>query len=112
MEVNRRHRRVKMDRLDVHKLLTMPRRHIGGEQKVWRVVRVPSAEVEDRRQRHRELLTAKRDRTWVAHRIQGLLAGDGMRIALRGDVFGQLARLPQWHGSLLPPALRRRLARA
>jgi transposase len=42
IEVNRRYRRAKTDRLDVHKLLTMLLRHVAGEKKVWSVVRVPS----------------------------------------------------------------------
>jgi hypothetical protein len=36
------------------------------------VVRVPSVDEEDRRQLHREMLTAKQDRTRVINRIQGL----------------------------------------
>jgi transposase len=72
IEVNRRQRRAKTDRLDVRKLLTMLLRFIAGEQKVWSVVRVPSVEEEDRRQLHRELTTAKQDRTRVINRIQGL----------------------------------------
>src|SRR5262245_48592783 len=37
IEVNRRHRQAKMDRLDVHKLLTMLLRYVAGEPKcgVW-----------------------------------------------------------------------------
>jgi transposase len=72
IEVNRRQRRAKTDRLDVRKLLTMLLRHMAGERKVWSVVRVPSIEEEDRRQLHRELTTAKQDRTRVINRIQGL----------------------------------------
>ena len=49
IEVNRRQRRAKTDRLDVRKLLTMLLRHLAGERKVWSVVRVPSVEEEDRR---------------------------------------------------------------
>src|SRR5262249_12620272 len=63
IEVNRRQRRAKTDRLDVRKLLTMLLRHSAGEKKVWSVVRVPSVDEEDRRQLHRELTTAKQDRT-------------------------------------------------
>ena len=70
--VNRRQRRAKTDRLDVRKLLTMLLRHSAGEKKVWSVVRVPSVEEEDRRQLHREMQTAKQDRTRVINRIQGL----------------------------------------
>jgi transposase len=72
MEVNRRQRRAKTDRLDVRKLLTMLLRHLAGEKKVWRVVRVPSVDEEDRRQLHRALPTAKQDRTRVINRIKGL----------------------------------------
>jgi transposase len=112
IEVNRRQRRAKTDRLDVHKLLTMLLRHMAGERKVWSVVRVPSVEEEDRRQLHRELTTAKCDRTRVSNRIKGLLAGYGVQLALQGDVDAQLEQLRQWDGSPLPPALLSRLKRA
>ena len=74
IEVNRRYRRAKTDRLDVHKLLTMLLRHAAGEKKVWSMVRGPNVVDEDRRQLHRELLTTKRDRARVINRIKGLLA--------------------------------------
>ena len=112
IEVNRRQRRAKTDRLDVHKLLTMLLRHMAGEGKVWSVVRVPSVEEEDRRQLHRELTTAKCDRTRLSNRIKGLLAGHGVRLVLQGDVDAQLDQLHQWDGSPLPPALLSRLKRA
>jgi transposase len=53
LEVNRRHRRAQTDRLDGHKRRTRLRRHVAGEPRVWRIVRVPSVEEEDRRQRPR-----------------------------------------------------------
>jgi transposase len=112
IEVNRRQRRAKTDRLDVRKLLTMLLRHMAGERKVWSVVRVPSIEEEDRRQLHREMTTAKQDRTRVINRIQGLLAGHGVQLALQGDVEAQLEQVHQWDGSSLPPALLSRLKRA
>ena len=111
IEVNRRHRRAKTDRLDVHKLLTMLLRHIAGERKVWSVVRVPSVADEDRRQLHRELLTTKRDRTRVINRMKGLLAGYGVRLALQGNVEAELEQARQWDASPLPAALRARLKR-
>lgn len=110
--VHRRSRRAKTDRLDGHTLLTMLLRDAAGERQVWRVVRVPSGEEEDRRQRHRERLTAQRDRTRVSHRMQGWLAGSGVRMALHGDVEAQREPVHQEDGSLLPPALRARLKRA
>jgi transposase len=112
IEVNRRQRRAKTDRLDVHKLLTMLLRHMAGERQVWSVVRVPSVDEEDRRQLHREMLTAKQDRTRVINRIKGLLAGHGVQLALQGDVDTQLDQVHQWDGSPLPAALLSRLKRA
>jgi transposase len=111
IEVKRRQQRAKSDRLDVHKLLMMLRRYLAGERKVWSVVGVPSVEDEDRRQLHRELLTARRDRTRVTNRIHRLLAGYGIRLHLTGDMPSQLEQLRQWDGSPFPPALRARLER-
>jgi transposase len=109
IEVNRRHRRAKTDRLDVHKLLTMLLRHVAGEQRVWRIVRVPSLEAEDRRQLHRALATTKRDRTRVINRLKGLLASQGLVTSPRGDFRQQLESLRLWDGCPLPAGLRRRL---
>jgi len=44
IEVSRRFRRVKTDRMDVGRLLGMLMRYHLGEKKVWSVVHVPSAE--------------------------------------------------------------------
>ncbi len=53
IEVNRRARRAKTDRVDAGKLLDLLWRGHLGETKGWSVVRVPSPEEEDRRQLHR-----------------------------------------------------------
>jgi transposase len=111
IEVTRRHRRAKTDRLDVHKRLSMLLRHRAGAQKVWSVVRVPSVTDEDRRQLHRELVTTKRDRTRVINRMKGLLAGYGVRLVRHGDVEAPLAHVHHGDGSPFPPALRARLKR-
>jgi transposase len=109
IEVNRRHRRAKTDRLDVQKLLTMLLRHVAGERKVWRIVRVPSVEEEDRRQLHRGLTTAKRDRTRVINRIKGLLASHGLVMPPGGDFSQQLEHLRLWDGTPLPAGRHHRL---
>jgi transposase len=82
--VHRRQRRAETDRRDAHKLLMMLLRYRAGETRVWRVVRVPSVEDEDRRPLHRALVTAKRDRARVIHRSKGLLAGSGIRCTPQG----------------------------
>ena len=53
IEVNRRRRRTKTDRIDARKLLQMLMRYHGGERKLWSVVNVPSEEAEDGRQLNR-----------------------------------------------------------
>ena len=111
IEVNRRYRRAKTDRLDGPKLLTMLRRHTAGEKKVWSVVRVPSGVDADRRQLPRARLPTQRDRTRVLNRSKGLLAGYGMRMALQGEVETQREEVRQWDGAPLPTALRARLKR-
>jgi transposase len=75
IEVNRRKRRAKSNRLDAAKLVNMLLRYHTGETKVWSVVRVPTAADEDRRQLHRELIAVQDERTEHVNRIKGRLAG-------------------------------------
>ena len=109
LEVNRRHRRAKTDRLDVHKRLTMLLRSVAGEQRVWSLGRVPSMAEEDRRQLHRALATTQRARTRVINRIKGLLASQGLVMPPSGNFQPQLESLRLWDGSPLPSGLRPRL---
>jgi transposase len=111
IEVNRRARRAKSDRLDVRKLLLMLMRYAAGEQRVWRVVRVPSPAEEDRRQLHRELMTTTRDRTRLTNRIKGLLASQGVALTTLRGFAAELPRLRTWDGAPLPAALCARLER-
>lgn len=112
IEVSRRSRRAKTDRLDGESLLDLLLRHWAGSQKkVFSVVRVPTVEQEDRRHLHRELESAKQDRTRVTNRMKGLLANQGLRLDWKRDVPLQLASLRRWDGSPLPEALRARLGR-
>ena len=84
-------------------------RHVAGERKVWRIVRVPSVEEADRRQLHRAFTTAKRDRTRVINRIKGLLASHGLVMPPGRDFPQHLEHLRQWDGAPLPAGLRHRL---
>ena len=112
IEVNRKKRRAKTDRVDLVALLDLLSRHLAGSAKpVWSVVRVPSVEDEDRRHLHRELKLAKKDRTRVSHRMKGLLSNHGLTLDLRADLAAQLAVMRPWDGSPLPPGLRGRLER-
>jgi transposase len=111
IEINRRRRRTKTDRLDAAKLVTMLMRAEGGEQKVWSVVNVPTSVEEDRRQVHRELLFARRDRGRHTNRMKGLLAGQGVPLAKLREFPTHLRTARRWDGTPLPPLLCARLER-
>jgi transposase len=109
IEVPRRKRRAKTDRLDLGKLLRMLIRFDWGEEKVWSVVRVPSVEAEDWRHLHRELSALRGERTRYSNRIKGLLVGQGVRIPVDADFLEQLDLVRLWDGSCIPQGLRARL---
>jgi len=111
IEVNRRQRRAKSDRLDAQKLLSMLLRYAGGETTVWSVVQVPTAEQEDARQLHRELLTLQQEATEHTNRIKSLLATCGLSIEIDRHFPKKLKDLRQWDGTPIPGALRQRLLR-
>jgi transposase len=111
IEVNRRARRAKTDRLDLGKLLRMLIRYHGGEPKVWHVVQVPTLEQEDRRQLHRELLRLKQERTSHINRLKGLLVSQGVRLGVKKEFLKQVENVRLWDGSPVPPGLKARLQR-
>jgi len=65
IEVNRRRRRAKTDRLDSDKLLSMLMRYYAGERRVWAVARIPTPEQEDERRVHHEVDRLRKERTDV-----------------------------------------------
>ena len=109
IEVSRRKRRAKTDRLDAGSLLRLLQRYFGGERRVWSVVHVPTPEDEDRRHLHRELMDLKRERTRLSNRIQGLLSSQGIRLPLHVDFICRIDDLRIWDGSPLPPDLQARI---
>ena len=111
IEVNRRKRRAKSDRLDAVKLVEMLIRYCNGERKVWSIIRVPAVADEDRRQLHRELIELKAERTAHVNAIKGLLAGLGLQASVDENFPERLEQLRQWDGSAVPEGLRGRLLR-
>ena len=110
IQVDRRFRRAKTDRMDVAKLLDLMMRYGRGEKKVWRVVRVPGVGAEDRRHLHRELEDLKAERTQHINRIKGLLVGQGVRLEEIGSGFpDQLNAIRLWDGQPIPEGLKARL---
>jgi transposase len=111
IEVSRRKRRAKSDRLDAIKLVSMLIRWNNGERKVWSVVHAPAVADEDGRQLHRELIELKAERTELLNRIKGLLAGLGLTIAVDAKLAARLEKLKQWDNTTVPSALKARILR-
>lgn len=109
IEVNRRARRAKTDGLDLAGLLRLLDRHAQGEDRVWRVVRVPSEDEEDARQLHRLRETLQQERTRMINRLRGLLTTQGVEVPLHGDFVERLATVRRWDGTPVPPGLTQRL---
>jgi transposase len=111
IEVNRRARRAKTDRLDALKLVQMLVRVCCGERRVWSEVRVPSVAEEAARQVSRERTSLTQERTRLVNQLRGWLAIWGGRLpARRGERWW--TRVRDWSGAALPPELQARLARA
>ena len=111
IEVNRRSRRAKTDRMDAEKLVRQLIRYWGGEQGVWSVVRVPSAEAEDARQLHRDLEILKQEQNRHRSRIKSLLFTQGVDVKIDGKFLRRLDELRCWNGQPLGEHLKARLAR-
>ena len=84
IEVNRRARRAKTDRLDSDKLLSMLIRYHTGARRVWAVARIPTPEQEDDRRLHRELERLRQERTAHTNRIRSLLVLHNFRVRYVG----------------------------
>ncbi len=111
IEVNRRARRAKTDRLDLAGLLNLLARDLLGDQRVWRVVRVPTAEEEDARQLHRSWETVQQDRTRLICRLHGLLATQGVRLQIDHHFLQRLDAARLWNGTPVPEGLQQRVRR-
>lgn len=111
IEVSRRLRHVKTDRLDGERLLVKLIRHHSGERGGWSVVRVPSPEEEDARHLHRELERLKRERLAHRLRIQSLLVTQGVRLTIKSALRLRLGGLALWDGHSLPVELKAELER-
>jgi transposase len=109
IEVNRRAKQAKTDHLDLGKLLTMLMRYHTGEKRVWSVVHVPTASVEDNRHLHRELADLKDQRTQHINRIKGYLANQGICMPVQDNLPEELKQLRLWNGDPLPLGLQARL---
>lgn len=113
IEVNRRARRAKTDRIDLEKLMRVVLAHLRGEPKVCSVVRVPSVEDEDAKRRTRERERLTRERGGHINRIKALLHGQGIRDVKPTAklLLALLATFRTGDGRRVPPALAAEIAR-
>ena len=113
VEVDRRSRRVKTDRLDLERLMRALMRLESGDRLACKVVHVPTAEQADERRPSRERLRLLTERTGHANRLKGLLHGQGVRHSWRRreDFGAWLARQRTGDGQPLPGHLMAELKR-
>jgi transposase len=111
IEVNRRARRAKTDRLDLGGLLSLLARDQQGDRR-WRVVRAPSVDEEDARQLHRTRETVQQDRNRLINRLKGLMTTQGLTWPVDANFPTQLETAQLWDGRPIPPGLKARLHRA
>lgn len=112
IDVNRRYRRAKTDRLDGLALCRKLVQYWSGDRRTWKVVHVPSAALEDSRQAERGIGTLTAERTAWRNRIHALLMLVGVRTTIPADFGDRLDDLRTWAGEPLLPGLRGRLRQA
>src|ERR1700738_774427 len=107
LQVDRRMRRVKTDRIDTERLLRSLMAYLRSEPKVWSVVRVPSIAEEDARRLHRERDRLVSERGPHVNRIKGLCALHGIHQSqpVRPHAMARLGQLRTAQGLSLPPRL-------
>jgi transposase len=105
IEVDRRMRRAKTDRIDGKALLRKLISYLGGDQQVWSVVRVPSREEEDARRIHRELERLKKERGGHRNRIRSLLVLHGVAVVSWRGFVQWLEQVRCFDGQQLPAEL-------
>jgi transposase len=111
IEVSRRARRAKTDRLDALKLVRMLVRYWAGERQVWRTVHVPSEADEAARHGSRERTALVKEQTRIVNQIRGWLATWGATVPSRRPT-GWWTRVETWCGDTVPRAVQDRVARA
>ena len=111
IEVTRRARRMKTDRLDALKLVMMLVRVCLGERRVWNDVRVPSEAAEAARHVSRERQALIAERTRLVNQIRSWLVTSGTALPARRDG-AWWDGVRDWQGHPLPRPLQQRLARA
>src|ERR1700738_2904877 len=113
IEVSRRARRAKTDRIDLEKLMRTFLAYLRGEPRVCSMVHVPTVEDEDRKRRTRARERLLKERTSHGNRIKGLLLGQGVRDVqpLKPSFIASLDKMRTGDGRMLKPWLKEEILR-
>jgi transposase len=111
IDVNRRRRRAKTDRLDARKLVMKLVRVCLGDRDAWREVHVPSDADEAARHVSRERTQLTQERTRLVNQLRSWLATCGTPLPTRRPD-GWWTQVRDWADAVLPVPLQERLARA
>lgn len=113
IQVNRRARRAKTDRIDLEHLMRTLLAYLRGEPRVCSMVRVPSPEDEDRKRGSRERDRLLKERCSHSNRITGLLHAQGVRDAmpLKRGFIASLESVRTGDGRPLPSRLKAEIVR-
>ena len=86
IEVSRRKKKVKTDRVDVIALLRLLMRYMNGEKEALHAIRIPTVEAEDQRRLNRERDRLIKERGAHSARIKSLLIVHGIRLEKMSDL--------------------------
>ena len=113
LQVSRRRRRAKTDRIDGEKLLRALMAYKRGEPRVCAMVRVPSPDEEDVRRICRERKALIKARVGHVNRIKGLFSSQGISHyePLRKDRHARLVGLRTGDGRALPTHMKAQVCR-
>lgn len=116
IEVSRKRRRAKTDRLDAQSLLRLLLRYLGGERKAFRVLHIPEPEAEDERCLHRDVENLLKERGMHQSRMQSLLVTQGLSMPtglrfLKQQFLEWIERVPTQEGRGLGSGLKAQLRR-
>lgn len=110
IEVSRRYRRVKTDRIDVTKLHSMLIRYVYGEAKLWRVLHIPDPKDEDDKRIGREIKRLKKERSAHTNRIKSLLM-HGIKTNIGRNFIDHLEKMTQWNNEKQPANVKNEIIR-
>lgn len=112
IQVSRKARRAKTDRLDAVGIVNALLRWLAGDKTACRMIRIPSAEAEDARNLHREMVAIKKEKTAHSNRIKSLLAAQGITgVAIDRSFKSYLEEVQTRDGRPLLSGLKERLSR-